>query len=196
MVLHASGAWKLDAMNIYSSAMSPWYIATMAVLVGMWIVLLASLVKQLKLFNRPEKAVVWIVAALATLVFALVPFPLNLMIANVMGQDPKAINLLFRDSVLLSTLASPHFLVHATISLFLLIRRHNEPFRLSAVFMSNLVLALAVESWQAHSYTRSSQWTDIATGMMGVAVAVVLYRCVSVVVGRRQVKYWSSKAGG
>lgn len=63
---------------------------------------------------------------------------------------------------------SPHFIFHFLLTVIFVSQSRNSATKiLGTAFLLNCGIAVAIESWQAHSFYRATQWVDIMYAMNG-----------------------------
>lgn len=168
MVLHAAGAWKLEQLNLYKGQLTKSYLIFLVVVSALWLCLL------LRLISIHSKKSVFrssIMIFLSGTVFVLAIAPIgsvSSVISSFVG-DMSA-----KWSIGGVVLNSKHFLSHFVLTTILLWLSGRSAGVIQSISLLNFGLAISIESWQSHSFFRTSQAQDLVEAVMGTAVALFL----------------------
>lgn len=175
LVLHSAGAWKLEQLDLYKGRLAKSYLIFLIVVSALWLCLL---LRVISIYAKKSvlRSSILIFLSGTVLVLAFVPIRHSSSVSSVIGwfvgEALPANWSVLMESVLINY---QHFLAHFILTVILLCISGTSSHLIQRVVLLNIGLAVSIESWQSHSFIRTSQALDIGEATVGMAVAVLLY---------------------
>lgn len=168
MLLQTPGAWTLDRLHISSVSLSTNYIAALVPLVLLWGVFWFFLLKHMA--KQLERGEHWWLRLIA--LAAIVLMMLGAVLSRTVFSPLRSI--LVSANEIIAMDLTLHIIAHFVFSIIVLMFQRISWQLICNVFLLNLIIAMFIESAQAHLPHRSANIEDLVYGMAGAATAIFI----------------------
>lgn len=171
LVLNSAGAWKLEQLNIFKGQLAKPYLIYLVAVSVLWLCLLFRLIS---IYSKKNVFGSYIMIFLSSAVLLLAFAPTGGMSSVIGWFVVEVVPPKWSGSVGSVRINYLHFLAHFILTVILLCISSKSSRLIQPVALFNIGLAVSIESWQFHSFFRTSQALDIVAAIVGTAVAVLL----------------------